>query len=53
MIDASDPGPGLIERPFFRTPGALEGEPWNNYWKSFLGGAESVDRLMKRGGPPE
>ncbi len=54
VIDASDPGPGLIERPFFRTPGALEAEPWNNYWKSFLGGAESVDRLYEEGeGPPE
>ena len=52
-IKPSDPGPGLIERPFYRTPGALEGEAWLNYWKSFVGGGKSIDSLYEPGeGPP-
>ena len=53
VISASDAGPGLVERPFFRTPGALEADPWGDYWKSFIGGAEPADKLYKEGeGPP-
>jgi hypothetical protein len=32
-------GAGSLERPFDRTPGALEGDPWNDYASSFIGGA--------------
>ena len=46
VIGPSDPGPGLVERPFFRTPGSLEGEPWAQYWKSFIGGGEPVDAYL-------
>ena len=38
LIGPSDSGPGSVVRPFDRTPGSLEGEPWTDYWKSFIGG---------------
>jgi virulence factor Mce-like protein len=37
-IGASDSGPGNLEVPFLRTPGVLEGDPWNDYRSSFIGG---------------
>jgi phospholipid/cholesterol/gamma-HCH transport system substrate-binding protein len=37
-IPASSNEPGAIERPFDRTPGAAEGDPWNRYWRSFIDG---------------
>ena len=52
MIGPSDPGPGLLERPFLRTPGSLEGEPWTEYWKSFIGGAQPVEAYLDDGGMP-
>jgi phospholipid/cholesterol/gamma-HCH transport system substrate-binding protein len=39
-IPASSNAPGVIARPFDRTPGAAEGEPWNHYWKSFIDGGD-------------
>jgi phospholipid/cholesterol/gamma-HCH transport system substrate-binding protein len=39
-IGPSDSGPGNLKLPFLRTPGVLEGDPWNNYGSSFLGGGE-------------
>jgi phospholipid/cholesterol/gamma-HCH transport system substrate-binding protein len=38
-IDGSDPGAGNLIAPFVRTPGVLEGEPWQDYQDSFLFGA--------------
>lgn len=35
-IGPDDSGPGRLARPFLRTPGVLEGEPWTDYKKSFL-----------------
>jgi phospholipid/cholesterol/gamma-HCH transport system substrate-binding protein len=52
LIGPSDPGPGLVEPPFFRTPGSLEGEPWTEYWKSFIGGGEPVSSYLDPGGTP-
>ncbi len=37
-IGPSDPGAGQLRRPFARTPGVLEGEPWTNYRDSFVAG---------------
>jgi phospholipid/cholesterol/gamma-HCH transport system substrate-binding protein len=37
-IGPSDSGAGNLEVPFMRTPGVLEGNPWNDYSSSFLGG---------------
>ena len=34
----SDSGAGQLQRPFVRTPGVLEGEPWTDYRDSFVGG---------------
>ncbi|HEV2774721.1 MAG TPA: MlaD family protein [Solirubrobacteraceae bacterium] len=37
-IGPSDAVAGHLRRPFDRTPGVLEGEPWTNYRDSFVGG---------------
>lgn len=37
-IGPSDPGAGQLRRPFARTPGVLEGEPWADYRDSFVAG---------------
>jgi phospholipid/cholesterol/gamma-HCH transport system substrate-binding protein len=37
-IGPSDSGPGNLKVPFLRTPGVLEGDPWNGYSSSFIGG---------------
>jgi virulence factor Mce-like protein len=36
-IGPSDSGAGSLEAPFVRTPGVLEGQPWTDYRKSFIG----------------
>ena len=41
-LGPSDTGPGYLDRPFFRTPGSLEGEAWDDYASSFIGGAQGV-----------
>jgi phospholipid/cholesterol/gamma-HCH transport system substrate-binding protein len=40
-IDASSDAAGSIVRPYDRTPGAAEGEPWEHYWRSFIGGGKA------------
>lgn len=42
--------PGLEKRPFDRTPGSLEGEPWKNYWKTFIDGGKRPQAYLKNGG---
>jgi|GEM_PF-5199980 len=39
--------PGLVRRPFYRLPGALEGDPWRRYYRSFIGGAKPVGRYLE------
>jgi len=46
VIPKNSNGPGGIERPFFRVPGTAEGEPWNDYWKSFIGGAKRPEAFL-------
>jgi virulence factor Mce-like protein len=36
-IGPSDSGAGSLAAPFLRTPGVLEGQPWTDYRKSFIG----------------
>ncbi len=38
-IGPSDARPGNLKRPFLRTPGVLEGEPWKDYRDSFVAGS--------------
>src|SRR3954454_5918749 len=38
-IGPSDSEPGHLEVPFLRTPGVLEGDPWDDYRSSFIGGS--------------
>lgn len=46
---SAGPVPGLLDPPFHRTPGSIEGasEAWDNYADSFIGGAESVEELLE------
>jgi phospholipid/cholesterol/gamma-HCH transport system substrate-binding protein len=39
-IRADECGAGWLERPFDRTPGALECEPWRDYAQTFVGGGQ-------------
>ena len=47
VIPRNSNAPGGVERPFYRTPGTIEGEPWNEYWKSFIGGAKRVEHFLE------
>jgi ABC-type transporter Mla subunit MlaD len=33
-------GPGQLTPPYLRTPGSLEGQPWTDYYKSFVAGGK-------------
>lgn len=46
LIGPSESGGGLLRRPFDRTPGALEGEPWEDYEASFVGGGKPVESFL-------
>lgn len=48
---SAGPVPGLLDPPFHRTPGSLEGadEAWDDYADSFIGGAKSVEELLEDG----
>lgn len=37
-VGPDDARAGHLRAPFLRTPGVLEGQPWTNYEKSFIGG---------------
>lgn len=39
VIGPSDDGAGHLAAPFVRTPGVLEGEPWDEFRESFLSGS--------------
>lgn len=41
LIGASSDAAGSLVRPFDRTPGAAEGEPWKKYFRSFIGGGKN------------
>jgi phospholipid/cholesterol/gamma-HCH transport system substrate-binding protein len=47
VIPRNSNAAGGVERPFYRTPGTAEGEPWNDYWKSFIGGAKRVEHFIE------
>jgi phospholipid/cholesterol/gamma-HCH transport system substrate-binding protein len=52
-VGPSSDAAGLVKRPFDRTPGALEGDPWRNYWRTFIaGGRPPRSFLRQRGGSP-
>ena len=40
-IGASSDAAGMVVRPYDRTPGTAEGEPWKRYWRSFIGGGKA------------
>jgi hypothetical protein len=45
VLSPSSNGPGQLKPPYLRTPGSLEGQPWSDYWKSFVaGGKPGPDR---------
>ncbi len=49
-IDASSDAAGSVVRPFDRNPGTAEGEPWEDYWRSFIGGGEPPSTYLDQGG---
>jgi phospholipid/cholesterol/gamma-HCH transport system substrate-binding protein len=40
VLSPNSNGPGQLPPPFLRTPGTLEGQPWTDYWKSFVAGGK-------------
>jgi phospholipid/cholesterol/gamma-HCH transport system substrate-binding protein len=40
VLSPSATGPGQLAPPYLRTPGSLEGQPWTDYWKSFVAGGK-------------
>ncbi|HWF54375.1 MAG TPA: MlaD family protein [Solirubrobacteraceae bacterium] len=38
LLSPSSNGPGQLAPPYLRVPGALEGQPWTDYAKSFVAG---------------
>jgi ABC-type transporter Mla subunit MlaD len=38
VLSPSSDGAGQLQPPYLRTPGALDGQPWTDYWKSFVAG---------------
>ena len=44
VLSPSSDGAGQLAPPYLRTPGSLEGQPWTDYFKSFVdGGAAGPD----------
>jgi phospholipid/cholesterol/gamma-HCH transport system substrate-binding protein len=40
VLSPSSDGAGQLQPPYLRTPGALNGQPWTDYWKSFVAGGK-------------
>jgi virulence factor Mce-like protein len=40
VLSPSSDGAGQLKPPYLRTPGALDGQPWTDYWKSFVAGGK-------------
>jgi phospholipid/cholesterol/gamma-HCH transport system substrate-binding protein len=38
VLSPSSDGPGQLKPPYLRTPGAMDGQPWTDYYKSFVDG---------------
>jgi phospholipid/cholesterol/gamma-HCH transport system substrate-binding protein len=47
VVGPSSDQPGLEQRPFDRNPGSLEGDPWNHYWRTFIGGGRAPQSYLK------
>ena len=44
VLSPSSDGAGQLAPPYLRTPGAMDGQPWSDYYKSFVdGGAPGPD----------
>jgi phospholipid/cholesterol/gamma-HCH transport system substrate-binding protein len=41
VLSPSSNGPGQLKPPYLRTPGSLEGQPWTDYFKSFVAGGKA------------
>ena len=49
VLSPSSDGAGQLAPPYLRTPGSLEGQPWTDYFKSFVdGGAAEPDVARHR-----
>jgi phospholipid/cholesterol/gamma-HCH transport system substrate-binding protein len=50
VLSPSSNGPGQLAPPYLRTPGSLEGQPWTDYWKSFVAGGRAAADVSGGGG---
>jgi phospholipid/cholesterol/gamma-HCH transport system substrate-binding protein len=50
VLTPSSNGAGQLAAPFLRTPGALEGQPWTDYFKSFVAGGKPAADVTGGGG---
>jgi phospholipid/cholesterol/gamma-HCH transport system substrate-binding protein len=49
VLPPSSDGPGQLLPPYLRTPGSLEGQPWTDYYKSFVAGGQPGPDVAKAG----
>jgi phospholipid/cholesterol/gamma-HCH transport system substrate-binding protein len=50
VLSPSSNGAGQLAPPYLRIPGSLEGQPWTDYFKSFVAGGKPAADVF-RGGP--
>jgi phospholipid/cholesterol/gamma-HCH transport system substrate-binding protein len=50
VLSPSSDGAGQLAPPYLRTPGSLEGQPWTDYFKSFVAGSKPAADVFGGGG---
>jgi hypothetical protein len=48
VLSPSSNGPGQLAPPYLRSPGSLEGQPWTDYFKSFVDGGQAAPDVSRR-----
>jgi ABC-type transporter Mla subunit MlaD len=48
LLSPSSDGPGQLAPPYLRVPGSLEGQPWTDYFKSFVAGGRAAAAKARR-----
>ena len=49
-IAATSDAAGSVVRPYDRYPGTAEGEPWEDYFDTFIGGGKKPESYLEEGG---
>lgn len=50
-IPATSDAAGSVVKPYDRYPGTAEGEPWEDYFDTFIGGGKKPESYLEEGGP--